>query len=60
MAPQTSLNLACAGAQAIQGPISPALGIAMDMAIILKASSGARSTLSLSFNNNGSLATFFR
>jgi 2-hydroxy-4-carboxymuconate semialdehyde hemiacetal dehydrogenase len=45
---------------ALQGPIHPALGIAMDMSIGLKVSSGAICTLSLSFNNDGPLGTFFR
>ncbi|MBC7711401.1 MAG: Gfo/Idh/MocA family oxidoreductase [Rhizobacter sp.] len=47
-------------ANAIQGPIHPALGIAMDMSIQLKAANGAICTLSLSFNNNGPLGTVFR
>jgi 2-hydroxy-4-carboxymuconate semialdehyde hemiacetal dehydrogenase len=47
-------------ANALQGPIHPALGIAMDMSIQLKAASGAICTLSLSFNNDGPLGTFFR
>jgi 2-hydroxy-4-carboxymuconate semialdehyde hemiacetal dehydrogenase len=47
-------------ANAIQGPIHPVLGIAMDMSIQLKADSGAICTLSLSFNNDGPLGTFFR
>jgi 2-hydroxy-4-carboxymuconate semialdehyde hemiacetal dehydrogenase len=47
-------------AYAIQGPIHPALGIAMDMSIQLKAANGAICTLSLSFNNDGPLGTFFR
>lgn len=45
---------------AIQGSINKDLGIAMDMSISLKANSGAICTLSLSFNNNGPLGTFFR
>jgi 2-hydroxy-4-carboxymuconate semialdehyde hemiacetal dehydrogenase len=45
---------------ALQGPIDANLGIAMDMAIGLKASSGAICTLSLSFNNDGPFGTFFR
>jgi len=45
---------------AIEGPINPALGIAMDMSLQLKVASGAICTLSLSFNNNGPLGTFFR
>ena len=47
-------------ANAIEGPHHPELGIAMDMSIQLKAASGALCTLSLSFNNNGPLGTFFR
>jgi 2-hydroxy-4-carboxymuconate semialdehyde hemiacetal dehydrogenase len=47
-------------ANAIQGPIHPVLGIAMDMSIQLKAANGAICTLSLSFNNEGPLGTFFR
>src|SRR5215470_8881272 len=47
-------------ANAIQGPIHPTLGIAMDMSIQLKSSTGAICTLSLSFNNEGPLGTFFR
>lgn len=45
---------------ALQGPIHPTLGIAMDMSIQLKSSTGAICTLSLSFNNEGPLGTFFR
>ena len=47
-------------ANALQGPIHPILGIAMDMSIQLKAHSGAILTLSLSFNNDGPLGSFFR
>jgi 2-hydroxy-4-carboxymuconate semialdehyde hemiacetal dehydrogenase len=47
-------------ANAIQGPKHPELGIAMDMSIQLKSESGAICTLSLSFNNDGPLGTFFR
>jgi 2-hydroxy-4-carboxymuconate semialdehyde hemiacetal dehydrogenase len=47
-------------AHAMQGPIHSELGIAMDMSIQLKAESGAICTLSLSFNNDGPLGTFFR
>jgi 2-hydroxy-4-carboxymuconate semialdehyde hemiacetal dehydrogenase len=47
-------------ANALQGPINPALGIAMDMSIQLQAANGAICTLSLSFNNDGPLGTFFR
>jgi 2-hydroxy-4-carboxymuconate semialdehyde hemiacetal dehydrogenase len=45
---------------ALQGPLHPQLGIAMDMSIGLKTASGAICTLSLSFNNDGPLGTFFR
>ncbi|MDX2201791.1 MAG: Gfo/Idh/MocA family oxidoreductase [Hyphomicrobiaceae bacterium] len=45
---------------ALQGPMHPELGIAMDMSIQLKAANGAICTLSLSFNNDGPLGTFFR
>jgi 2-hydroxy-4-carboxymuconate semialdehyde hemiacetal dehydrogenase len=45
---------------ALQGPISPTLGIAMDMSIGLRVPSGAICTLSLSFNNDGPFGTFFR
>ena len=47
-------------ANAVQGPIHPTLGIAMDMSIQLKAANGAICTLSLSFNNDGPLGTYFR
>jgi 2-hydroxy-4-carboxymuconate semialdehyde hemiacetal dehydrogenase len=47
-------------ANAVQGPIHPALGIAMDMSIQLQAANGAICTLSLSFNNEGPLGTYFR
>jgi 2-hydroxy-4-carboxymuconate semialdehyde hemiacetal dehydrogenase len=47
-------------ANALQGPIHATLGIAMDMSIQLKAANGAICTLSLSFNNDGPLGTFFR
>jgi 2-hydroxy-4-carboxymuconate semialdehyde hemiacetal dehydrogenase len=47
-------------ANAVQGPIHPELGIALDMSIQLKAASGAICTLSLSFNNEGPFGTFFR
>ena len=49
-----------ARANAIQGPIHKDLGIAMDMSIQLQAANGAICTLSLSFNNDGPLGTFFR
>ncbi len=47
-------------ANAIQGPTHPELGIAMDMSIQLKTETGKILTLSLSFNNDGPLGTFFR
>jgi len=47
-------------AHAMQGPIHRELGIAMDMSIQLKSETGAICTLSLSFNNDGPLGTFFR
>ncbi len=47
-------------ANAVQGPVHAGLGIAMDMSIQLKAASGAICTLSLSFNNDGPLGSFFR
>jgi 2-hydroxy-4-carboxymuconate semialdehyde hemiacetal dehydrogenase len=45
---------------ALQGPLHPELRIAMDMSIGMKVPSGAICTLSLSFNNDGPLGTFFR
>ena len=47
-------------ANAVQGPIHPELGIALDMSVQLQAANGAICTLSLSFNNDGPLGTFFR
>ena len=47
-------------ANALQGPVHPDLGIAMDMSIQMKASTGALCTLALSFNNDGPLGTVFR
>jgi 2-hydroxy-4-carboxymuconate semialdehyde hemiacetal dehydrogenase len=47
-------------AHAVQGPINPELGIAMDMSIQLRTPRGSICTLSLSFNNDGPLGTFFR
>lgn len=44
----------------LEGPHHPELGIAMDMSIGMKTESGALCTLSLSFNNDGPLGTFFR
>ena len=49
-----------AGANAMAGPVHPVLGIPMDMSIQLKSQSGKICTLSLSFNNEGPLGTFFR
>ncbi len=51
---------AASQAYAVQGRMHPDLGIAMDMGILLKVPSGAICTLSLSFNNDGPLGTFFR
>ena len=50
----------CSEAFGLQGPVHPELGINMDMAIGLKVPSGAICTLSLSFNNDGPLGTYFR
>jgi 2-hydroxy-4-carboxymuconate semialdehyde hemiacetal dehydrogenase len=47
-------------AHAMQGPIHPSLGIAMDMSLQLRCANGALCTLSLSFNNDGPLGSFFR
>ena len=47
-------------ANALQGPIHPSSGSRWTCAIQLKAASGAICTLSLSFNNDGPLGTFFR
>jgi 2-hydroxy-4-carboxymuconate semialdehyde hemiacetal dehydrogenase len=47
-------------AHAVQGPIHPELGIAMDMSIQLRTPAGRICTLSLSFNNDGPLGSFFR
>ncbi len=47
-------------ANAIQGPIHPDLGIAMDMSVQLRTTTAKICTLSLSFNNDGPLGTFFR
>lgn len=45
---------------AIQGPTHPDLGISMDMSILMKTVTGKLCTLSLSFNNNGPLGSYFR
>ena len=45
---------------AVQGPVNPQLGIAMDMGIVMKTPSGSICNLSLSFNNDGPLGSFFR
>ncbi|MEJ0100637.1 MAG: Gfo/Idh/MocA family oxidoreductase [Pseudomonadota bacterium] len=47
-------------ARGVQGPIHPDLKIAMDMSIQMRTPKGAVCTLSLSFNNEGPLGTFFR
>jgi len=49
-----------AKARAVQGPMHPKLGIAMDMSIQMTTPSGVVCSLSLSFNNDGPLGTFFR
>lgn len=49
-----------AEAHAVQSPKHPELGIAMDMAIVMKTPTGRLCTLSLSFNNNGPLGSYFR
>jgi len=49
-----------AKARALQGPMHPQLGIAMDMSIQLTTPSGVVCSLALSFNNDGPLGTFFR
>lgn len=45
---------------AMQGPLHPELGIAMDMSIQMQVESGALCTLSLSFNNQGPQGSVFR
>ena len=40
-------------ANAVQGPVHPELGIAMDMSVQLLTTAGKICTLSLSFNNDG-------
>ena len=47
-------------ANAVQGPVNKELGIAMDMSVQLLTSWGRICTLSLSFNNDGPIGTFFR
>ena len=47
-------------ARALVGPTNPDLGIPMDMSIQLKTTAQQICTLSLSFNNEGPLGTFFR
>jgi 2-hydroxy-4-carboxymuconate semialdehyde hemiacetal dehydrogenase len=47
-------------ANVLAGPVHPELGIPMDMSIQLRSASGQLCTLSLSFNNDGPLGTFFR
>jgi 2-hydroxy-4-carboxymuconate semialdehyde hemiacetal dehydrogenase len=47
-------------ANAVQGPLHPDLGIAMDMSIQLRTPRARICTISLSFNNDGPLGTFFR
>ena len=47
-------------ANALQGPLHPTLGVAMDLSIQLRSRSGAICTLALSFNNDGPFGSFFR
>ncbi len=47
-------------ANVLAGPVHPVLGIPMDMSVQLRSVSGKICTLSLSFNNEGPLGTFFR
>ncbi|HEY5266614.1 MAG TPA: Gfo/Idh/MocA family oxidoreductase [Acidimicrobiales bacterium] len=47
-------------ANVLAGPAHATLGIPMDMSIQLKSQSGKLCTVSLSFNNDGPLGTFFR
>ena len=47
-------------AHAVQGPLHPELGIPMDMSVQLRTPAGRICTLSLSFNNDGPLGSFFR
>ncbi len=47
-------------ANVLEGPHHPDLGIAMDMSIQMRSESGILLTLTLSFNNDGPLGTFFR
>lgn len=49
-----------ATAHVLAGPVSPDLGIPMDLSIQLRSASGQLCTLALSFNNDGPLGTFFR
>jgi 2-hydroxy-4-carboxymuconate semialdehyde hemiacetal dehydrogenase len=49
-----------AASNVLAGPVHPELGIPMDMSIQLKSESGKICTLSLSFNNEGPLGTYFR
>ena len=57
---QYQTNQVATHVHAMQGPMHPDLKIAMDMSVQMKVSSGAICTLSLSFNNDGPLGTFFR
>jgi 2-hydroxy-4-carboxymuconate semialdehyde hemiacetal dehydrogenase len=50
----------CSVARGVEGPHHINLQIAMDMSIQMKVPSGPICTLSLSFNNDGPLGTFFR
>ncbi len=50
----------CSVARGVEGPHHINLQIAMDMSIQMKVPGGAICTLSLSFNNDGPIGTFFR
>jgi len=50
----------CSIARGVEGPHHINLQIAMDMSIQMKVPSGPICTLSLSFNNDGPIGTFFR
>jgi 2-hydroxy-4-carboxymuconate semialdehyde hemiacetal dehydrogenase len=47
-------------ARVLQGPLDPALGIALDMSIQMRSRAGALCTLSLSFNHRGPHGSTFR
>lgn len=57
---QYQTGQAAAQVHAMQGPVHPVLGIALDMSIQMKSPDGALCSLTLSFNNQGPQGTFFR